>query len=157
LNNRAFQYAGAWRRFGALLIDLFLVATIIGFGILAWITVSEETPEWDSRFVNAWVSGILIIAVLLKIVLDAEFRGTPGLHLMDCLLVDIHSGHAITLGQSVKRTLGTVLAILPALLGLAWMIWDRHKQGWHDKLGDAAVIRDDDALKSLTELAGDVS
>jgi uncharacterized RDD family membrane protein YckC len=139
------------------MIDLFLVATIIGFGILAWITVSEETPEWGSRFVNVWVTGTLIIAVLLKIVLDAELRGTPGLHLMDCLLVDIHTGNAITLGQSVKRTLGIPLAILPALLGLAWMIWDRRKQGWHDKLGGAIVIRDDAALKSLTELARNAS
>jgi uncharacterized RDD family membrane protein YckC len=139
------------------MIDLFLVATIIGFGILAWITLSEETPEWGSRFVSVWVSGTLIIAVLLKIVLDAELRGTPGLHLMDCLLVDIRTGNAITLGQSVKRTLGTPLAILPALLGLAWMIWDRHKQGWHDKLGGAVVIRDDAALKSLTELARNAS
>jgi uncharacterized RDD family membrane protein YckC len=139
------------------MIDLFLVATFIGFGILAWITVSQETPEWDSRFVNVWVTGTLIIAVLLKIVLDAELRGTPGLHLMDCLLVDSHTGRAITLGQSVKRTLGTPLAILPALLGLAWMIWDRRKQGWHDKLGGAIVIRDDAALKSLTELARNAS
>lgn len=139
------------------MIDLFLVATIIGFGILAWITLSKETPEWGSRFVSVWVSGTLIIAVLLKIVLDAELRGTPGLHLMDCLLVDIRSGNAITLGQSVKRALGTPLAILPALLGLAWIIWDRHKQGWHDKLGGAVVIRDDAALKSLTELARNAS
>ena len=157
MNYRAFQYAGAWRRFGALLIDLFLVATIIGFGILVWITLSEETPEWDSRFVSVWIGGTLIIAVLLKIVLDAELRGTPGLHLMDCLLVDIRTGNAISLGQSVKRTLGTPLAILPALLGLAWMIWDRRKQGWHDKLGGAVVIRDDAALKSLTELARNAS
>lgn len=157
MNYRTFQYAGAWRRFGALMIDLFLVATIIGFGILAWITVSEETPEWGSRFVNVWVTGTLIIAVLLKIVLDAELRGTPGLHLMDCLLVDIHTGNAITLGQSAKRTLGIPLAILPALLGLAWIIWDRRKQGWHDKLGGAVVIRDDAALKSLTELARNAS
>jgi len=157
LNNRAFQYAGAWRRFGALLIDLFLVASVVGFGMLAWISVSQETPEWSDRFVSVWVTGILTIAVLLKIVLDAELMGTPGLHLMDCLLVDVSTGSAITLYQSVKRTLGTLLAILPALLGLAWIFWDKRKQGWHDKLGGAVVIRDDDALKSLTELARNAS
>lgn len=157
MNKSAFQYAGARRRFGALLIDLLLVATIIGFGILVWITVSQETPEWGSRFINVWITGTLSIALLLKIVLDAELRGTPGLHLMDCLLVDSKSGAAITLGQSVARALGTLLALLPALLGLAWMIWDRRKQGWHDKLGGTVVIRDNDALKSLTELASHLS
>jgi uncharacterized RDD family membrane protein YckC len=139
------------------MIDLFLVATVIGFGLLAWITASQETPEWGSRFVNVWISGTLTIAVLLKIVLDAELKGTPGLHLVDCLLVDGQTGNAITLGQSVKRALGTLLAILPALFGLAWMLWDRRKQGWHDKLAGSVVIRDDDALKSVTELARNVS
>ncbi|MDH3900288.1 MAG: RDD family protein [Gammaproteobacteria bacterium] len=157
MNHRGFQYAGAWRRFGALLIDLFLVAAVVGFGILAWITVSQETPEWGERFVSVWVTGTLTIAVLLKIVLDAELMGTPGLHLLDCLLVDARTGSAITLIQSLKRTLGILLAILPALLGLAWIFWDRRKQGWHDKLGGAVVVRDDDALKSLTELARNVS
>lgn len=157
MNHREYQYAGAWRRLGALLIDLFLVASILGFGFLAWITMSQETPEWSERFVSVWVTGILTIAVLLKIVLDAELMGTPGLHLMDCLLVDASTGGAISLYQSVKRTLGTLLAILPAFLGLAWIFWDKRKQGWHDKIAGAVVIRDDDALKSLTELARSVS
>ena len=157
MNSSAFQLAGAWRRLGALIIDLFLVATLIGFGLLARITIAEETPEWDSRFVDVWIIGVLTMTVLLKILLDAELRGTPGLHLVDCLLVDAGTGSAITLGQSVKRALGTLLAVLPALLGLAWMLWDRRKQGWHDKLGGTIVIRDDDALKSLTELSGSLS
>jgi uncharacterized RDD family membrane protein YckC len=157
LNRQGYQYAGAWRRLGALLVNLFLVSTIVGFGILAWITMSQETPEWNERFVSVWIAGTLIIAVLVKIVLDAELMGTPGLHLMDCLLVDARTGAPITLVQSLKRTLGTLLAILPAFLGVAWMFWDKRKQGWHDKLGGAVVIRDDDALKSLSELARNVS
>jgi uncharacterized RDD family membrane protein YckC len=156
LNHQQYQYAGAWRRLGASLLNLFLVATIVGFGILAWITMSQETPEWGERFVSVWIAGTLIIAVLLKIVLDAELMGTPGLHLMDCLLVDARTGAPITLVQSLKRTLGTLLAILPVFLGVAWMFWDKRKQGWHDKLGGAVVIRDDDALKSLSELARNV-
>ena len=157
MNYRAHRYAGTWRRLGALLIDLLLVATVTGFGILAWITMAQETPEWGARFVSVWVTGTLIIAVLLKILLDAELKGTPGLHLVDCLLVDARTGNAITIGQSVKRTLGVLLAILPALLGLAWMIWDPRKQGWHDKIGGTVVVRDDDALKSLTDLARSLS
>ena len=63
MNTRDIRYAGARRRLGALLIDLFLVATVIGFGILAWITVSQETPEWDSHFVRVWISGMLLTAL----------------------------------------------------------------------------------------------
>jgi len=153
----AYQYAGAWRRFGALCLDLFLVATLIGFGLLAWITLTKEPHEWGSRFVTVWVCGSLALAVLLKIALDSELGGTPGLHLADCLLVDARTGQGISLARSAWRTLGMLLAVLPVLLGIAWMLWDRRRQGWHDKLGGCVVIRDDDALKSLAELTRNVS
>jgi uncharacterized RDD family membrane protein YckC len=153
LNPLRYQYAGAGRRLGALLINLFLVAAFLGSVALVWITLSEKTPEWQSHLVGVWVGGTGLIAVLLKIVLDSELQGTPGLHLVDCRLVDARSGGAITLSQSVKRALGFLLAALPAGLGLAWMIWDKRRQGLHDKLAGTLVIREDDASKSLTELA----
>lgn len=153
LNNGVYQYAGAGRRLGALLIDILLVALLLGCMALAWITFAATPPEWNSRHAGIWSGGTVFIALLLKIVLDAELQGTPGLHLMDCRLVDARSGRAISLGQAAKRMLGLVPALLPVLLGVAWMLWDRRKQGLHDKLAGTLVIREDDALKSLTELA----
>lgn len=153
MSTGGYQYAGALRRLGALLIDSLLVAMFLGGAALVWITVGEATPEWDRHLVSIWSGGTFFIAILLKIVLDAELQGTPGLHLMDCRLVDARSGRPITISQSVKRILGLVPALLPAGLGLAWMLWDPCKQGLHDKLAGTVVIREDDARKSLTELA----
>lgn len=157
MNIAAFEYAGFWRRLGAVLIDVFLVAMVLAAGVLGWIALTEQTPEWGSRFLNVWITGTVIIALLLKVVLDAKLQGTPGLHLVDCRIVDARSGHGIGIGKSIKRNLGIIVSILPALLGLVWIVWDKRKQGFHDKLAGTVVIRDDDALKSLTELAQESS
>jgi uncharacterized RDD family membrane protein YckC len=53
----------------------------------------------------------------------------------------------------VKRTLGLIVAILPVLLGLLWMLWNKRRQGWHDLLAGSVVIREDEALKSVHQLA----
>ena len=54
---------------------------------------------------------------------------------------------------SLLRTIGLVLALLPAMLGLLWMFWNKRRQGWHDLLAGSVVIREDDSLKSLSQLA----
>ena len=46
-----------------------------------------------------------------------------------------------------------VVSVAPLLPGLFWIGWDRRKQSWHDKLAHTVVIREDDALLSLEELA----
>jgi uncharacterized RDD family membrane protein YckC len=149
------EYAGPGRRLAALLIDSILVAAIIACGLLAWMTIGGKAPETGSRaFQYAAVGGVLL-ALALKVTLDAWLQGTPGLRLMDCRLVDARSGLGIGLVRSVKRTLGLIVAILPVLLGLLWMLWNKRRQGWHDLLAGSVVIREDEALKSLHQLAGE--
>jgi uncharacterized RDD family membrane protein YckC len=153
LSTAGFQYAGMWRRFGALLIDVFLAAMLLACAVLAWTAWSGDMPGWGSRTLNSAIAVAVVIALLLMILLDARLQGTPGLLLLDCRLVDARTGQAIGLGTSGKRTVYLLLAALPLLVGLLWIGWDPHKQGLHDKLAGTVVIREDYALSSLQELA----
>jgi len=153
LSTAGFQYAGMWRRFGALLIDVFLAAMLLACAVLAWTAWSGDMPGWGSRTLNSAIAVAIVIALLLMILLDARLQGTPGLQLLDCRLVDARTGQAIGLGRSAKRTVYLLLAALPLLVGLLWIGWDPHKQGLHDKLAGTVVIREDYALSSLQELA----
>ena len=153
MNTTAVEYAGPGRRLAALLINSILVAAVITCALLAWITVAGEAPDTTSHAVQRITEVGLLLALVLKIALDAWLQGTPGLRLLDCRLVDARSGRIIGLGRSVKRTLGLVVAVLPGLLGLLWMIWNKRSQGWHDLLAGSVVIREDDSLKSLHQLA----
>ncbi len=153
MSSTDFQYAGMWRRFGALLIDIFLATLLLACALLAWSAWSGDMPAWGSRTLNGAIAAAVLIALLLMVLLDARLQGTPGLQLLDCRLVDAHSGQAISLGRSAKRTVYLLLSVLPLLLGLLWIGWDKHKQGLHDKLAGTLVIREDYALRSLRELA----
>ena len=145
MNTTQIEYAGPVRRLAALLIDAILVAAVIAGVLLVWMTITGAAPETRTHVVQrATVAGALS-ALVLKVMLDAWLQGTPGLRLMDCRLVDARSGQAIGLRRSLLRTIGLVLALLPAMLGLLWMFWNKRRQGWHD--------REDDSLKSLRQLA----
>jgi len=147
------EYAGPGRRLAALLIDSILVAAVITCALLAWMTIAGAAPDTTSRAVQRVAGGGLLLVLVLKVTLDAWLQGTPGLRLMDCRLVDARSGQGLGLGRSVKRTLGLIVSLLPGLLGLLWMFWNKRRQGWHDLLAGSVVIREDDSLKSLHQLA----
>jgi uncharacterized RDD family membrane protein YckC len=147
------EYAGPGRRLAALLIDGILAAAVITCALLAWMTFTGESYETGSLLIQRTVGGGSLLALVLKVTLDAWLQGTPGLRLMDCRLVDARSGQGIGLGRSVKRTLGLIVAVLPGLLGLLWILWNKRRQGWHDLLAGSVVIREDEALKSLHQLA----
>jgi len=148
-----YQYAGLWRRAGAMLIDISLVAVVFSCLLLGWIALTGEMPDWGSRRVNILIAGTAFIMIILMIVLDSLLQGTPGLQLMDCRIVDASTGRRINIGQSVRRSMSVLLSILPGLVGLVWISWDRRGQAFHDKLAGTLVVRNDDALKSLTELS----
>jgi uncharacterized RDD family membrane protein YckC len=147
------EYAGPGRRLAALMINIILVAAIIAGALLAWVTIGGKAPDSGSRAFHFAAGGGALFTLTLKVMLDAWQQGTPGLRLMDCRLVDARSGLGIGLVRSVKRLLGLILAVLPVLIGLLWMFWNKRRQGWHDLLAGSVVIREDEALKSVHQLA----
>src|SRR5215475_6700927 len=42
----------------------------------------------------------------------------------------------------LRHIVGYPLSILFLGLGIVWMLWDRRRQGWHDKLARTIVVRD---------------
>lgn len=147
------EYAGPGRRLAALLIDAILVTVVIASVLLAWMTITGTAFETHSHVVQRATTGGVLLALALKVALDAWLQGTPGLRLMDCRLVDARSGQGIGLGRSLTRMAGLVMAALPGMIGLLWMFWSKRRQGWHDMLAGTVVIREDEALKSLHQLA----
>jgi uncharacterized RDD family membrane protein YckC len=147
------EYAGAGRRLAALLINGILLGVVITCGLLAWMAFTGKLPDTGSRAFAAAAGSGAVLVVVAKVMLDAWLQGTPGLHLMDCRIVDTRTGRRIGAARSVKRTLGLIVAVLPAFLGLLWMIWNSRRQGWHDLFADAVVIREDESRKALYQLA----
>jgi len=67
-------------------------------------------------------------------------NATPGKMLFKAVIVDATTYEKPSVKQLVIRNFGYYLSLLPLGLGYFWVIWDKKKQGWHDKLANTVVI-----------------
>ena len=51
------------------------------------------------------------------------------------------SSKPVTFTVALVRGLASTLSVIVLFLGFLWMIWDREKQTWHDKIAGTVVIR----------------
>jgi len=149
------HYAGFWRRFGALLLDLIiplgaflLLAFVVGFAAGFVVGVGGATDdEVDSvAEVVFGVLGILLpVAGLLHFWVGNSLGGTLGKRLLGLRVVlASHSPDeeaAVGLMRGLARLLVYVLGSIPLFLGWLWLLWDGQKQTWHDKVANSIVIR----------------
>lgn len=146
---REARFVGFGPRLMALLLDSLLM-TVFG-GLLALLLFGPTrtgVPMEHSH--DALLSSLL--QALVVVGLWTRLGATPGKLLMNCRVVDAASGQPPSLGQAVLRYLGYILSALPLGLGFLWVIWDRRRQGWHDKLARTLVVEDSPELGALGQL-----
>jgi uncharacterized RDD family membrane protein YckC len=153
LNSGAPHYAGFWRRLGAWLLDIFLAWSTFVCALLVWSGMTGHAEPWDVPATPAVISASALGFFLLGRCLDAWLQGTPGKHLMGCLVIDARSGCNMSCRQSLWRGVAMLLAVLPAGLGIMSIGWNRRRQGLHDRLAGTLVVMEDEARLSLAELA----
>ncbi len=152
MNTAAPHYAGFWRRLGAWLLDIVLAWSAFVCALLVWSGLSGHAQPWDAPATPTLISAAALGFFILGRCLDAWLQGTPGKHLMGCLVIDARSGRNLRCRQSLWRGLALLLAALPAGLGIFRIGWNRYRQGLHDKLAGSAVIMEDDSRLTLAEL-----
>jgi uncharacterized RDD family membrane protein YckC len=64
---------------------------------------------------------------------------TIGMRAWRLALVDEH-GRAVRWSQAARRFLAALLSLLCAGLGFLWIIHDRERRAWHDRLSQTRVI-----------------
>lgn len=149
------HYAGFWRRSAATMIDFMLWTLTIS------IILGPAYANNDFISVEGFIgdSAGLIVTVFLWV----HLMGTPGKLLLDCQVVDASTGKHISYKQAFIRGMSYYISALPLMLGFWWIIWDKRKQGFHDKLANTVVIQnahfeyDDLSQKSLRDLMEDAA
>ena len=120
--------AGFGRRLAATLIDNILL--FVPYLVLAAIL--------DPTFAYALY---LALAIAYFIYFEGGPSGqTLGKRALGIRVVDFRTGGPIGYGRGAIRYVGRIVSSLPLLLGYLWMLWDREKQTWHDKLSNAVVV-----------------
>jgi len=121
--------AGFWRRFLGALIDGLIVGIIDA--LLTRAIHGTDTTDG--------------INLVLEGIYATYFIGSPRgqtLGQMACRIrvVGIADGQPIGYQRAFARWLASLISGLALLLGYLWMLWDREKQTWHDKLSGSVVV-----------------
>lgn len=121
--------AGFWPRLGGYLIDGILL------GVLQVVLAAVLGKQ---SAIYALVLLVVDVGYFLY------FWSTTGQTLGDRVAgvrIVREDGGTLSLGGAAIRYLGLIVSTLVVFLGLLWVIWDRKKQGWHDKMAGTIVVK----------------
>ena len=152
------------KRFLAYLIDI-LPITILVLGIYYFFLGFDETwnayrsPERDlsarAQFLKErnWIRNFsLLIWIVYCIFMEASAKqATFGKHAMKIIVADA-AGNQLSLEQSIKRNASKVLSYLVLLIGFLWILFDKNRQGWHDKIAQTYVLNRDETSSDAEQL-----
>ena len=124
---------------------------------------SGPRASFGVRLVAAIIDGVLlaIVGFVIRLILGdllgsalnlllglayyAYLEGSPsgqtvGKRAMNIRVIDFAGGGAIGPGRALLRYVGRILSAIPCALGYFWMLWDKEKQTWHDKIATTVVV-----------------
>ena len=140
--------AGFWWRLLAGLIDLIVFAVAwyvaallitIGAAVAGGFDINNpNSANYEALAGPTYIAG-LVLNGLYFVGSWALLGRTPGMMVTRLRLVT-GSQQRITLWAAILRYLVLIPSAL-LIVGLLWIIWDRNKQGWHDKAARSYVIR----------------
>lgn len=116
----SFPRASFWERLGAAFLDVIIVSilgTLVGGppqGLLVALAYFAGMWAWKGTTVGGVVLNLKVVR------LDDK---------------------PVTFAVALVRGLAAALSVIVLFLGFLWMIWDREKQTWHDKIAGTVVIR----------------
>lgn len=119
--------AGFWRRFAAVVVD----------GLV--ITVAS-LPFFFIDVALYYVVSVLGQAVYYTLMEGGSKGQTVGKMALGIRVIDLARGGPIGYGRGFIRWIGRYVSWIVLLLGYLWMLWDKEKQTWHDKMAGAVVV-----------------
>ena len=126
------EKAGAGTRLVSYIIDaiiLWIIGAIVGLIFMA-IGVG-------------YVAASIIVGILISLGYFTYFFGngqTPGMKVMKIKLCGTDDTYPIGYGKGFLRWIGMLISALVICIGFLWILIDKDKQGWHDKIADTYVV-----------------
>lgn len=147
-------YAGPLGRFAAFVIDLTILILAAGL-ISSFISATLALFGLTDIVVSYLLSGRLVSSIILFLILMANFLligfyfvlswnligSTPGDLVMGLRVVKT-DGENVSFWRSFLRLIGAVVSAVFLFIGFIWALFDRRRQGWHDKVGGTFVLYD---------------
>jgi uncharacterized RDD family membrane protein YckC len=119
--------AGFWRRFAAALIDgiiLFVINLVLSLAF---------------KGAGSFLS-LLVSLAYFTLFVGASRGQTPGMSALGIRVISFDGSGSIGYGRAFIRWIGGIVSTIPIFLGFFWMLWDKEKQCWHDKMASDVVV-----------------
>ena len=120
--------AGFGVRLGAALVDGILISIVQG---ILWALTNQAVAS---------ALGLLIGLAYYTYFEGGQSGQTIGKRMLGIRVYDFRQGGAIGYGRALLRYVGRIISSIPCLLGYFWMLWDKEKQTWHDKIATTVVV-----------------
>ena len=144
-------YGGVVTRAIALAADaavtLVLFMAVVGVAALVASLVGGLRPEWLVGALLA--SGWMLIAGTYFVLFWSSAGQTPGMRLLR-VRVQGPAGNPPSLGRSLVRLVGLVLAIVPMFAGFIPVLFTKRRRGLADFLAGTVVLYDDNSVPRVT-------
>ncbi len=136
------KYAGFLVRLVAKIIDgLILFVLLTPVYLISFLTTGDPAPENPPILSIIYIVAWLAVLIIYDIFFIKKYNATPGKMVMGIKVVKVDKSN-IYWGDAILRwfvyKLGTNIIVL--FLGSLWIIWDKKKQGWHDKAARTIVV-----------------
>ena len=136
--------AGVGQRLASYLVDAVVLSIIyIALIFLFGVQIEEEAIA-GGDFSTAF-SAVYILMAAIAIGYYTYFFGngqTPGMKLVEIKLIRVDGVEPVGYKKGFFRWVGMEISGMIFLLGYLWILIDKNKQGWHDKIAGTVVIRD---------------
>jgi uncharacterized RDD family membrane protein YckC len=157
-----FYVAGFWRRLGAALIDLAVLAPVML--LLTWlaaIITGIQLPPANHRGLDFWLDMILArepalvggvglamaIALIYLFLFQATTGRTLGMRVLRVRVIDLF-GDPPSILRTAARTAAYLASVATLGLGFFWIGFDSEKRALHDWLAGTYVVLAEDAGRS---------
>lgn len=125
--------ASSPKRFFAFLIDISINFSVI----FAAVFYGKEVGGTNGIFVSL---GFIISIMSVKMAFWYEGT-TLGKNFLNLSIIDINTGNKLGFKKMFfRQTVGTLISMVVLNLGFIWILIDRNRQGWHDKIFNDFVI-----------------
>lgn len=135
------SYAGFWKRFLALIVDI-LVFLVVGFVVglalgLSGMGGGLEDVAADEGMNN--LIGLLIGWLYFALMESSSFQGTLGKMALGIKVTDL-AGNRVGFGKATVRHFSKIASTLLLLVGYIMVAFTGKKQGLHDMLAGCLVV-----------------
>ena len=132
----SFKYAGFWRRFIALFIDVIIFNILLSL----LIGILQVTMQPGLTGINFLAPLGLLYFVYAAIFESSSWQATPGKRILSLKIVD-YEGNAVGFLRAFGRNVGKIVSTIILWIGFVMAAFTSRKQALHDMMAGCLVIR----------------